>query len=78
MFEAPSQHYRSYSRELTSSLSQSRRLVLDRATALSDEPTVEEARDLFRALDLSLPHAFIDRDVGDIVRRAIQAKNPYW
>jgi hypothetical protein len=78
MFEAPSQHYRSYSRELTSSVSQSRRLVLDRATPLSDEPTVEEARDLFRALDLPLPHALIDRDVGDIVRKAIQAKNPYW
>lgn len=78
MFEAPGVHYRSYSRELASSLNQSRRLALDRATPLSDEPSVEEARDLFKALDLPLPHAFIDRDVGDIVRKAIQAKNPYW
>jgi len=76
MFEKPSPHYRSYNRELTSSLSQARRIMLERATLLSDEPTVEEARELFKSLDLQFPHSFSDRDVTEVVRKAIQAKNP--
>jgi hypothetical protein len=56
MFEKPSPHYRSYSRELASSFSQTHRVALDRAIQLSDEPTMEETRGLFEALGLNLPH----------------------
>ena len=44
---------------------------------LSDEPTVDETRKLFTDLDLPLPRAFTDRNVAEIVSKAIQAKNPY-
>ncbi|MER5638021.1 hypothetical protein ABT095_13810 [Kitasatospora sp. NPDC002227] len=44
---------------------------------LGDDPTVEEARRLFEQLGLPLPAAFSDRDVGDIIDRALHAENPY-
>jgi hypothetical protein len=67
------------STELLASLDQARRVPIEQARAapLSDEPTVEEVRKLFDVLGLSLPRSFTDRDVGDIVRKALQAKNPY-
>jgi hypothetical protein len=45
--------------------------------SLSDEPSVDETRRLFALLDLDLPGTFTDRDVADIVRKAIRPKNPY-
>jgi hypothetical protein len=44
---------------------------------ISDEPSVDETRKLFTDLDLPLPRAFTDRNVAEIVSKAIQAKNPY-
>lgn len=49
-----------------------------RELQLSDEPSVEEARKLFSLLELELPASFTDRDVADLIRRAIAPKNPYW
>lgn len=79
MLEPGRYYYEFYSRELMASLRQSRQVPinqLDRA-ALSDEPTVDEARKLFAELDLPIPRSFTDRDVADIIGRALQAKNPY-
>ncbi len=80
LFEKGKPHYRAYSRELMASFEQTRQIDVGRARdlQLSDEPSVEEARKLFAVLDLELPGSFTDRDVADIVRRAIQPKNPYW
>ncbi|WP_106398571.1 hypothetical protein [Actinocorallia populi] len=65
--------------ELLNSLDQARRVPIEQARAarLSDEPTVEEIRRLFQALDLALPRSFSDRDVADIARRALRPVDPY-
>ncbi|HWE90953.1 MAG TPA: hypothetical protein VG317_15955 [Pseudonocardiaceae bacterium] len=80
MFEKGRPHYRAYNRELAASFQQARPVPIERAAdlALSDEPTVDEARRLFTKLDLGLPSSFTDRDITDIIRKAIQPKNPYW
>jgi len=44
---------------------------------LSDELSIDETRKLFTELDLPLPRTFTDRNVAEIVSKAIQAKNPY-
>ena len=44
---------------------------------LADEPSIDETRKLFTEPDLPLPRAFTDRNVAEIVSKAIQAKNPY-
>jgi hypothetical protein len=79
MLEPGKYYYEIYSRELMASLRQCRPVPvshLDRTT-LSDEPTVDEARKLFAELDLAIPRAFTDRDVAEIIGKALQAKNPY-
>jgi len=79
MLEPGRYYYEFYSRELMASLRQSRQVPisqLDRTT-LSDEPTVDEARKLFVELDLPIPRSFTDRDVAEIIGKALQAKNPY-
>ncbi|RCG33071.1 hypothetical protein DQ384_01070 [Sphaerisporangium album] len=65
--------------ELMSSLDQTRRVPIEAAKAavLSDEPTVDETRKLFEVLGLGLPKSYGDRDVVEIIRKAIRAKNPY-
>jgi hypothetical protein len=67
------------STELLTSLDQARRVPIEqaRSTSLSDEPTVEEVRKLFEDLGIALPRSFTDRDVIDITRKALRAKNPY-
>lgn len=79
MFKAPSPHYHLYTRELDSSFKQARRIPLELATDvhLSNEPTVAEARCLFRALGLELPPSMDDDAVADVVQRALHARNPY-
>lgn len=79
LFEKDRPHYRDFSRELVASFKQTRRVPLDRADdlTLGDEPTVEETRKLFALLELDLPTSFTDRDVADVVRKAIRPKNPY-
>ncbi len=79
VFEKGMPYYRAYSRELVTSFKQARRVQLDRASdlRLSDEPTVDEVRTLFTMLDLELPRSFTDRDVSDVIVKALRAKNPY-
>lgn len=69
--------YDYYVTELHQSREQAVKLDLREATALSDEPTVDEARRLLDRLGLPLPTSFTDRDVGDIIERALRAEDPY-
>ncbi|HET8641679.1 MAG TPA: hypothetical protein VFM37_07060, partial [Pseudonocardiaceae bacterium] len=80
LFEKGRPLYRSYSRELVASFEQARLVEIARAKdlQLSEEPSVEETRKLFELLALDLPSSFTDRDVVDLIRRAIRPKNPYW
>ncbi len=79
VIEASKPYYRSYSQELLASLEQTRQvpISLARDIPLGDEPTVNETRKLFTRLNVQLPRSFADRDVSDIIRKAIQPKNPY-
>lgn len=79
IFENDRPYYRAYNRELVASFKQARQVHIDRSEAqqLEDEPNVEETRSLFTLLGLDLPGSFTDRDVTDIIRKALQAKNPY-
>ena len=79
MLEPGKYYYEIYSRELMASLRQSRPVPISKLdhTTLSDEPTVDEGRKLFTELDLPIPRAFTDRDVAEIIGKALQAKNPY-
>jgi hypothetical protein len=45
---------------------------LGREVSLSDEPAVDEARRLFTRLAAALPSTFADRDVSDIIAKAIR------
>ncbi len=79
MLEPGKYYYEIYTRELMASLRQSRQVPISRMDhlELSDEPTVDETRKLFTELDLPIPRAFTERDVAEIIRKALQAKNPY-
>lgn len=79
MFEHDKPHYRDFHRELVTSFGQARRVPLDRSpeAMLDEEPTVDQARALFDLLGTPLPTTYSDRDVADIMRRALQARNPY-
>lgn len=72
-------YYNRYNIELQYSRKQSRRVPIEAAAqvALDDEPSVEQVRRLFTALGLPLPRSYGDRDIADIVSRAVQARNPY-
>jgi hypothetical protein len=63
--------------ELKVSFDQARRVDLSQATLLSDQPTVEEARDTLRAVAVGLPDHYTDDDVTDVIKRAVHADNPY-
>jgi hypothetical protein len=77
--EAGKPHFLAYEQELQSSFKQARpvQLSLAKEVELSLEPTVEEVRRLFATLGLPLPKTFIDRDVTDIVAKALRPPNPY-
>lgn len=79
MFEKGKPYYDAYSRELVASFKQAQQVHIDKASELqlSDEPTIEETRELFTLLELELPYSFIDRDITDLIRKALRAKNPY-
>lgn len=79
MFEKGKPYYDAYSRELVSSFKQAKRVHLDNVgdLRLGDEPTIEETRKLFALLELELPGSFSERDIADVIRKALRAKNPY-
>ncbi|GAA3776186.1 hypothetical protein [Micromonospora maritima] len=72
-------YYNRFNIELDYSRKQNRRVPIEAAgqVKLDDEPSVEQVRRLFAALGLTLPRSFGDREVADIVGKAIQARNPY-
>ncbi|MFI7071600.1 hypothetical protein [Micromonospora sediminicola] len=72
-------YYNRFNIELDYSRKQSRRVPIEAAgqVKLDDEPSVEQVRRLFAALGLTLPRSVGDREVADIVGKAIQARNPY-
>jgi hypothetical protein len=80
LFEKGRPHYQAYSRELVASFEQTRQVDIGRADKfyLSDEPSVAETRKLFTTLGLDLPGSYTDRDVTDVIHKAIRPKNPYW
>jgi hypothetical protein len=65
--------------ELRKSLEQAKPVPLDlaRNIALSDKPTTDEVRRLFRALTMPLPTSITDYDIQDIITRALHAENLY-
>ena len=72
-------YYDSCITELMTSLEQAKRVPIElgRSVPLSEEPTIEEVRRLFETLGLPLPRSYTDRDIGDLTRKALRAKNPY-
>ncbi|GAB2633410.1 hypothetical protein ACWDYH_32965 [Nocardia goodfellowii] len=79
MFERDKPYYRDFSRELDSSFDQAKKVPLGNArdVQLDDPPSVEQVRAVFDALGLPLPVSFEDRDVAEIVRRALTPENPF-
>jgi hypothetical protein len=77
--EAGKPHFSAYEQELQSSFHQARFVELGRARGvpLSEEPTVDEARRLFAGLGVALPSTFTDKDVTDIIGKALRPPNPY-
>jgi hypothetical protein len=77
--EAGKPHFSAYEQELQSSFDQAKpvQLSLAREVPLSDEPTVDEARRLFTRVGTPLPSTFTDRDVSDIIAKALRPRNPY-
>ena len=73
IFDNDRPHYRALDRELVASFSQARRVPVERADPLrlAETPTTEEVRRLFAALELDLPSSFSERDVTEIVRKAV-------
>ncbi|WP_433324814.1 hypothetical protein [Spirillospora sp. CA-294931] len=67
------------SAELQTSLDQARRVPVEQArlAPLDDEPTVEEVRKLFDVTGLELARGYTDRDVIEIIRKALRARDPY-
>ena len=72
-------YYSWVSAELQTSLEQARRVPIEQArlAPLDDEPTVEEARKLFAVIGIDLAQGYTDRDVIDIIRKALRPKDPY-
>ncbi|MEU6749411.1 hypothetical protein ACQPZ8_35770 [Actinomadura nitritigenes] len=72
-------YYSWVSAELQTSLDQARRVPVEQArlAPLDDEPTVEEVRKLFEVIGIELAHSYTDRDVIEIIRKALRAKDPY-
>lgn len=79
VIESGKPHFSAYEQELQSSFHQARFVELSRArdVPLSDEPTVDEARRLFVRLGVGLPATFTDKDVTDIIGKALNPPNPY-
>jgi hypothetical protein len=72
-------YYHRWNIELQYGREQARRVPIEQAkqVLLGDVPTIEQTRRLFSALDNPLPRSFGDREVSDIVSKAIEPRNPY-
>ncbi|GIH74060.1 hypothetical protein [Planobispora longispora] len=70
-------YYDYWRNELDESFKQARPVPLNRAPALSDVPTVEEARELFARLGMALPESYSDEDAAKVVKHAVDPDNPY-
>lgn len=72
-------YYGWISAELQTSLDQARRVPVERirTAPLDDEPTVEEVRKLFEVIGIDLAPGYTDRDIVEITRKALRAKDPY-
>ncbi|MFD0477654.1 hypothetical protein ACFQ0B_62800 [Nonomuraea thailandensis] len=77
MFKEGRFYYDYWRNELRESFAQAFPLALHLAPQLSDEPTVEETRELFSRLGVDLPDAYSDEHVGEVIKQAIRAANPY-
>ncbi|MBT0770149.1 hypothetical protein KIH74_14510 [Kineosporia sp. J2-2] len=65
--------------DLRKSFEQARPVPLEQARhpRLRDEPTPDEVVRFFARLDMPLSTSFLDDDVGDIIRRALHAEDPF-
>ncbi|MBT2209913.1 MULTISPECIES: hypothetical protein [Actinomadura] len=72
-------YYSWLSAELLTSLDQARRVPVEQArlAPLDDEPTVEEVRRLFEVIGIDMAQGYTDRDVIEIIRKALRPKDPY-
>lgn len=72
-------YYHRWNIELQYGREQARRVPIEQAKQvfLGDVPTIEQTRRLFSALDIPLPRSFGDREVSEIVAKAIEPRNPY-
>lgn len=79
VIENGSLSYDCWNTELYASLQQSRVVPMDRAKSieLSDEPSIDQIRDLFRGLNIELPPEYDDAVLGEIRRMALQVTDPY-
>ncbi|MEU1179711.1 hypothetical protein ABZ464_19015 [Streptomyces sp. NPDC005820] len=70
-------YYDYWRNELDEHFDQSYKVPLKDAPTLSEQPEPVETREFFAALQLELPDHFTDDDVDLIVKKAINAQNPY-
>jgi hypothetical protein len=69
--------YDYYVTELRLARDQARKVNLEVPVLLGQEPTVDQVRRLFEAMDLPLPTAYSDTDVRTVVDKALHPEHPY-
>lgn len=79
LFTSDKAYYRYWEIELRNSFQQTDpvRIAAGDSVELGEEPSIEDARELFKALGLPLPGTYSEREVAEIVTKAIRARNPY-
>jgi hypothetical protein len=77
MVDSHHPYYDCWSAELRVSHQQARRVPIEKSfdALLGPEPTVAETRDLFIKLDLKLPDEYDDRNVTEIITKALHDEN---
>jgi hypothetical protein len=71
-------HYHAYVTEINKSQQQARPVIIDGPHAQLTEPLTEaKARQFFIDAGVRLPESFTEGDVGQIIKKAIHAVNPY-
>jgi hypothetical protein len=70
--------YESYATELRLSLAQAKHVPLESANVqFGEQPGAAQAREFFASVGVPLSADYSDADIGQIVEKAIRAKNPY-